>query len=255
METKQEAYERLMSDYMDEYGRVTLYPTSMRNTETGEYMSENQNLWSGEASALLDMSGLLTPEYIEKANAGFDSVTIEPGLISRRPFPHWLDPTHHNVSWDEYNGMMYHSIAVGDQKRPAEAIAYGRANGWSYVDHFHKMGLKERLTWYFRGLRQPRDTFFFKIAAGEKPSLFEQAFSAVSLIMTGNDIKGQASGPVMAWFKIKSLEKVGYRGKLWDYAVKKFEAKLKKVYETEDYAEKIVSIYFHADHPFNTLIK
>jgi hypothetical protein len=53
---KNEAFEILLRDYTDCYGRVTLYHKSKSDPEKGRFDSENQHLWTGEAAILAEIS-------------------------------------------------------------------------------------------------------------------------------------------------------------------------------------------------------
>ncbi len=258
VEEKIKAGQRLLSEFRDAFGRVTLYPDSRSNALIGHFDSENLNLWTGEASVLLKLNGLVIPEHKELADTGFAMDTVEPGLISRQPFPYWLDNNHHIVSWDEFNGLMYHAIVYGDQDTPREVIDYGRRHFYSYVDGFEGVPLKKRVALFLSGLRQPRDFFFYKIAAGIKPNLFEALWAATSHILSSRKPADITSGKMMGWFKMKALDIAGYEGKIWGFAKKRFDKNLKKMYNGDDYIEKMARIYFketEPEHPFHALFK
>ena len=258
MTKKEEAAERLLKEYRDPYGRVTLHPAAKSDPRNGRYDSENQNLWTGESSVLLQLNGLSSEEHDKLSDQGFAADTIEPGLISRHPYPHWENPNHHKVSWDEYNGLMYHCITTGNQDIPKEVLDYGRRHLWIYLDGEFGMEnrtFRDKLKLYLGALRQPRDIFFFKIAAGIKPNLFETLWACTSHILTARKPAGVTSGKVMAWHKAKAIEIAGYDGFFWNLAHKYFDKKLKKCYNQDNYMESVIGIYFSDDHPFQELIK
>lgn len=252
------AASRLLEEYRDYYGRITLHPAKNSDPVNGHYDSENQNLWTGESSVLLALNGIPAEEHHKLSDRGFAANTIEPGLISRNPYPSWEDPDHHKVSWDEYNGLMYHCIVTGNRDIPYSVLEYGRKHNWIYLDGnlgMESRTLRGKLKIYLGGLRQPRDTFFYKIAAGIKPSIFETIWACGSHILTARKPANETSGKLMAWFKTQSLEIAGYKGFFWGLANKYFDFKLKKWYNQDNYMEKVAAIYFSADHPFQELFK
>jgi len=257
MESKRQALHRLVNNYIDYYGRITLFPANQSDPLNDDHDSENQGLWTGEGAILLKLNGLLTSTRSAAFGRAFQKVTLEPGLISRHPDPFWRGP-HHIVSHDEYNGLMFECITARDQDTPKEVLDYGSRHFWSYVDGFENASMLERIKLFFRGWRQPRDKFLYKIAAGQQPTLFETINASIAHILTSRKVKGNTSGKIMAWFRQKAVQMTdftGYKRKIWDYAVNKFDKNCEMCYNSYYYPEKLMAIYFPANHPFQALIK
>jgi len=253
---------KLDTEYTDFYGRTTLSPAKGSDPQNGRYDSENNGLWTGEAAILLKLHNSINGRFWSRQQMAWCSVQVTdendepiPGLYSRHPHPHWLDPNHHIVSWDEYNGLMYSMIAICNEQIPREVISYGRRHLYSYVDGFKGVGWKKRWELYWRGLRQPRDFFFFKIAAGKKPNLLETINAAVAHVLTSRKPHWETSGKMMAWFKKKAIEIKGYKGWIWRMADGIFDKNLKKMYG-DKYVEVMARIYYRdKNHPFHALLK
>lgn len=262
---KKGAAQVLLSTYTDYYGRTTLYKDIRSDAQNGLFDSENQHLWTGEGLILLCLLDLVEDVNLENFRNSLRNTKTGHGLYARHPKP-YIDSEHHNVSWDEYAGIMM-SLAVAKNKRTAQSIIdYGEANRWVFLDSDDDLlWVPEKYTkrkwtkWLYLRLsawRQPKERMFYKVVAGEKPSAFQVFHMALALLHTAKRPPGDTSGKLLAWFKIKALKILGYESKILDYAIKKFDKRMKNMYGNESYIENLVEIYFKdKDHPFHTLVK
>lgn len=245
---KLNAFKDLQEKYTDRYGRVTLYPSV-----NGESDNENPNLFTGEGAMLAKLNGLVTPEYQETVYNSIKTVEIITGLHSRQPNS---PMDRHLISFDEHNGIMFSSVMLENRSLPLEIVQYGEKHDWIYIDNAPGAKLIDNPALYASHIRQPRDRAFYKICAHQEVSFFEIAYMSIALYLSGGNTKEETSGKIMSWFRIKTLETLGWDHWMWRWARNKFENKLKVLYNNEYYMEDVMAIYFRdPNHPFHTLIK
>jgi len=253
---KTKAVRRLLSEYTDQYSRVTLNPARDSNPETGDYDSENQGLWTGEAGILLHLNGfheIVSGPYKRNFNKMMTSIEVDriPGLYSRHPYP-FYKKDHHNVSKDEYRGFAYGAAVTQNKGLMRKIIEYGQINDWFFIDDDpYERGDFDHLGAY----RLPSDRGLYKIVAGQEPSVIERLFIGISALIASRKPRGNTSSKLMGWFTFKAIEISGYESKILNYFKRKVDKNLKMCYNSDNYIEEIAKIYFQADHPFHELFK
>lgn len=250
--------------FVDPIGRLSDKP---KDQERG--ITDNPNLFEGEYLLLHSLLGTLEVNDTLCVLREVYRIEVEPGLYHRHPQflitenPELLQPN--MVSHDEYNGLCFTDIATSGRYKIAQAIvAYGRKHFWQFADYYPKANffkalftspiqtirklrayLKDRkqnpqnldavdfrhsgdvvaLTY----LRQPRDTAFYKIAAGEEPSLFEILWLSLAIYLSSkrNIFDGSRGGTVLlAWFRMLAIRKAGYSHYVLNLAHRLFEERM-----------------------------
>ena len=247
---------KLFREFLDPYGRVTLQPAVLHTHRDGDYDSENQLLWTGEASVLLGMRGLLGDYEKSVFLNGIKTCEVRSGLFSRHP-----NNKGKYVSLDEYNGMCMYSMMTGNLELPSEIVEYGQDHNWIYINEKPGQDISNlsELIKYFKRIRQPRDRFLYKVAAGFKPTFLETANMYVALLLTARKPRSVTSGKVMAWCKIKALDRAGYDTLIFRGVKSIFMRKLKNTHGEYPITD-IFQIYFNINatkkhHPFLDLVR
>lgn len=293
--SKPEARDKLLNEYLDEYGRVLTSITSWANSFEMKYENNNMLLFSGEALLLLKKNDLLNREAQNRILGGIFKCEHEifSGLYSRHPMPYRVTNQLDVISHDEYNGVMYALSAIPEYQVAADdVVEYGKRYG-SFCDSYPgrsftsafirrpintiknviKMINFLRNKEDYRGKiqdveiltykRQPRDWAFYKIISENyEPSLFEICFMCLSTLMTLKKPTGyvRGSGRLMAIYRMWAIEEKGLTNKIHSVIInlsnKLFRKGLKKQYG-ENYIEELHKMYFNLDanHPFHELCK
>ena len=256
-ELKKLAAEKLRTEYTDIYGRQGLYPASEADPENFIFDSENQNLHSGQAIMFLHMNKLMTWSDIENFHRGLNTCLIMPGLYSRFPKV-YDDPTRHGISHDEMTGISIGCIAVNDQSIPEQMIKYGENHGWIFIDENPGAKLFSPLSnfkKYIGRVRQPKDRALYRLAAGQKISLFEKLNMLIGSYLSSKRPSNHTSGRIMWYHKFQAIKILGNDSKILNFARKLFHKNNIKAYGHEDYMEDVYKIYFREGHPFHDLVK
>ena len=288
-ETVDEAIFRAKNQYSDKIGRITLY----HNGDYPKHRSENQFLWSGEFNIMLLLHSKQTNEFKARFEKSLMACGVKDtlnrrvnGLYSRHPDPYRFEG--HGVSWDEYNGIMFSCATFPHFRFIANSIVnYGHQYNWAYIDEkpytdpleeayekpwgtlrelfsilIGKNAQREdpdtsnQVINYLSRIRQPRDRGFYKIVSkNEKPRWIEVFHIMIASLLTSKKSREHTSGKKMAWFRFQTLRVLGYRSRMINYAWKKFNKRMIKMYG-DDYMAEIYKIYYKdTNHPFHTLIK
>lgn len=285
-ETKESAVNRLFTDYHDHYGRTTLYKADLTQTMMGHFDNENPNLFDGIAGLLIALNKLPVSKYFVHGARGLAAVLVHDdegyevkGLYGRHPQQY---TTYNTVSHDEYNGITYKCAVIQEFRKSVmnDIVEYGKDHNWCFVDTSPKakplnsifkspFSFFQALTALISGnrdgnqalyqlshIRQPDEIAFYKIVSTKyKPSLFELLFLAVGLILTSRKPKGNTSGKIMAWGKLRSMELVHFSHPITDYAKKIFFKNLTNMYG-EEYLSELFKIYYKdQNHPFHVLVR
>jgi hypothetical protein len=285
--SKQAAYEKLIKEYTNKNGHTTLKRAILSDPTSGNYDSENPNLFTGEAGILVKLNGLDPAPYIRNAAKSIMSVMVLDeegreikGLFSRQPGSY---NSKNVVSHDEYSGYCFTACAVPQFRNSiiSDIVEYGKKYGYCYDDTNPQVNpvaqLKYNIKLWFQLFcvaflkhdrekyplvntlthrRQPDEVAFYKMISDKhKPSLFGVFYFALSLILSVRKPKGSTSGKIINWNKLKALEIIGYKSFMVKVASKYFYKRLNKDYG-ENYVSELYKIYFRDPmHPFHELVK
>lgn len=276
-------------NYTDIHGRMSISkPGTVEEQKLGKYASNNANLYTGEMAILLQDKDLLTIELRENIIKGLNSSWVEPGLMARHPGNYRETDHYLPVSHDEYNGLMFAASVIPELRYKADdVVEYGKKNNWQYCDvpgyktitfsqmfsnpnlfsivknylnenHLRRATKKYPELFPIFFTYQPHQRFLFKaLSTKYKPTLFEEIYFAANIIYTSIS-KTPDNGfytRVLAGFRLKALENVGYSSPWIKLASTVFVYSSKKMLG-ENYLEKMVNIYFDdKEHPFHYIVK
>ena len=280
---KEQALFTLLNDYIDVYGGTTLTHISQSNPLLGQYNNENQHLFNGEMALLIKLSELENSIYYEKIIANYlrhlelcqvvTSGRKIPGLYARHPDPYKFSDEFHGLSRDEHAGMAFLSVAIDRPIIMQEIIEYGKQHNYAYIEEepgydpikaaggnllaaikkiFYNK--EDKLVQRLSRVRQYNDRSFYKLCAGESPTIFELFQMYIGLIMSSASSKEITSGKMMSFFKIKSLDLVGHNTILFRITKAIFRLRMRYLYGN-NYMKAVAEIYFKdKNHPIHTLI-
>lgn len=140
MQKKIGAANKLLNEYVDNYGRVTVIKANKTDPDNHVYCSENNHLWTGEASMLICLNSLINRDNYFKLMSNFTSslkaTVIMPGLYARQPEPYLHTEHYSSVSIDEYNGINFSQVSLDLQggKGSKAIVNYGRLTGWVFKE-------------------------------------------------------------------------------------------------------------------------
>jgi hypothetical protein len=287
--------QNLTYPFVDPIGRPSDKPVDQ---ELG--ITDNPLLFSGELALLLDGLKKLTFKDYTWMEKILEDCRVTKGLYARHPksYEQQYSIAPNRVSHDEYNGIVFMAIAFPALRHHLEDIlSYGEAHNWQYNDlapfgDFFRVfkqnprdtisKLKEYLAdikanpndtnavdlrhdgdiTSLSSIRQPRDTAFYKIAAGRKVSLLEVLWLSIAIVLSTNkDLEDGSRGGtmLMAWFRNQALRKckIGLPIKL---AIKFFNWRLTRKYGKE-FPIVLINRYFDrvasdgSRHPLIHLVK
>jgi len=244
---------RLYSDYLDDYGRVTLYHKSLSDALNQKYDNENPHLFNGEAAILLKLNEHFGSAFQLKFKSALKLCEVTKGLHQRQPK---MDQDRHLISHDEHNGIMYLCTCLDDKNTINEIINYGENHNWVYIDNNPDADLYDNLIAYASHIRQPKDRTFYRICGNQNADLFGVLNLMVGTILAALKPPEDTSGKIMAWFHFKTFELLKYPSFTIKATKWLFDWILKRKYKTDHYMEECFKIYFKdPDHPFHELIK
>ena len=257
MTPKELAAEKLRNEYTDPYGRQTLYKAGLTDPQNRHFDSENQNLFSGQALMFLHLNKLMTWRDIDNYRRGLDACKIMPGLYSRYP-KYYTNPDRHGISHDEMTGISVGCIAINESNIPKEMVCYGEKHNWIFIDENPDAQLFSPLSnfkKYISRVRQPKDRALYRLASGQKISLFAKLNVLVGSYLATRKTADHTSGRIMWFHKFKALEILGNDSKILKFARNLFNKKNTEVFDNEGWIEDCYKIYFEVGHPFHELVK
>jgi len=254
METKEQAVIRLLNEYMDDNGFITLKHKSQSNPKELQFDSENPHLFTGEGSILLKLIDGVSFRYRRMVERGITNTKKDYALWERQPGDTTRDDSH-SLSLDEHLGLCFTSIVL-EMGIPQELCDYGSKHNWAFIEENPGTDPYEDIKKYGKRIRQPKDRFFMKVCAGIIPKWYEILDFGLSAVLTCRKPHDVTSGKVMKWFAFQALSMAGYDNWFVNLCKKYYNYKCTKMYGTEFYIEDLIAIYFQdKEHPFHVLCK
>lgn len=280
---KEQALFRLLNDYIDVLGGTTLTHKSQSNPLDMKWNNENVHLFNGEMALLIILNNLQDSIYTEKIIANYKrhlmscrvvvNGKIVPGLFARHPDPYKFTSEFHGLSRDEHAGIAFLCVATRDNRVMKDIIDYGKLHNYAYIeenpgfDPIKEAGgaffatikklIKRKddpLIKQLSRIRQYNDRSFYKLIAEESPSFFELFQMYIGILMSEYSEREDTSGKIMSFFKLKSLELIGHKSKLFTLVKYLFKKRMISLYGA-NYMREVVFIYFKdTNHPIHTLI-
>lgn len=260
------------TNHIDVLGRVTLYPKQHSNPIKKIWDSENQLLWTGEAIALLYLTGN-SSNFIQYGKVlDLHSHPDHPGLYSRQPGSYLSNNT---ISKDEYLGILLMCLYNNDVSTPRIILKAAHDRNWCLLDtkptlnplksflkrpiyYIGKLLRKESddVIYGLTQLRQPSDRLFYKIAARETPSLLDYLWFFIAAIIGSYKPKSDTSSKIMTFFKFQILRKFSSKYKLLEKLTHSFFTRQLKRQYGNLYLVELFKIYYLDDsHPFHELAR
>jgi len=283
--SKQEAFNRILTDYTDYFGMVCLHPSEQSDPQNGRYDAENQHLYTGIAAIMMRYYAAKIPfpdQQAFKMNVAstLQNTKIADGLYGRHPEP-YVENGGHELSHDEHSGIMFYLAGTNAFGRADELCDYGSSHSWAFVeevtglhpwkhalrhprDEFNR--IKKQIVNYRAGKKTPNGEgsyllrvrlpemrgFMKEIASGFKMNTYEALNILGASILTVKKPAGSTSGKIMMFNKFKALEYAQCKSWIVKFARKRFHKKMVKMYG-DNYYHDIMEIYYGVDHPFFVL--
>lgn len=235
---------------------IAYWPKGNYNCYEFKHSSENEVLFSAHYGMLLLKLGFfeddMVQHQIEKdcTEYALNGLRVKKGVFNSH-FEFNRDP----VSWDNYVGITTLSW-IFNMQVSAEICQHGLETGWSFNNDPSKP------EWDLRQTRQGKETGFYKVTSGYKPTVIEWAWMLGAVWATakkddlGPDGQVVTSGKLMMWLKLEVLRE---EYPIWEFVWEWYVKQMKKYYGKR-WLESMFAIYFPVEktieeHPLRKLAR
>jgi hypothetical protein len=251
---KEEAYAKLLTEYIDSTSMVSLKPVEGLIVD-----NENGHLFTGEAAILVRIlfeNRRLKQDDLDAFEQvftkSFINTRIRMGLNSRRPIA--IESFSHPMSRDELLGLVFGLVNFGFEEDLGDLLAWG--------ENHHRMWLEEspdlKTTFLdifknYTRYRFPDTMYMIKAGLGRKTSFIEEFMFCASAVLTSFKTQSETSGKIMDFFSFKVLEMKSVNTFMVRVAKSIVKFNYRRVHG-EDYLKDMVRVYFKNEaHPFHEM--
>jgi hypothetical protein len=252
---KEEAFAKLLTQYIDYTSSVSLYPVPPFNAID----NENPHLFTGEAAILtriLFENRRLKQEDLDAFEQVFTksyiNTRIRAGLNSRRPIA--IESFSHPMSRDELLGLVYGLVNFGFEEDLGDLLAWGENHHRMWLEEFpDKQTTFLDIFKYYTRYRFPDTMYVIKAGLGRKTSFLEEAMFCASAILTSFKTQSETSGKIMDFFSFKVLEMKSVNTFMVRVAKSIVKFNYRRIHG-EDYLKDMMRVYFKNEaHPFHEM--